>query len=175
MADGIERCYLDTSLLTAATISIEHHDAAEAFCHQLVASDALVYISDLVRLEYLQAVRRLQEAVDAATRQEFQLQLWGTRPEVRRRWIDANVRQRDSLLDQFSQVREISVDSELVAEAQTLMATCNLESCDAAHVAACLAAGVPDLAAIDRHVARASQLLRIHIVRDPVTPLPTAT
>jgi predicted nucleic acid-binding protein len=149
--------------------SIEHHRASDAFCQQLFAANTPVYYSDLVRLEYAHFYRGLQSRVDAATRVRFRLHRWD-RQSVRARWMAYGFEQFDDLLRQFASAHEVALTRAIVDDARQLMIDYNLNSYDAAHVAAALAVGVPALAAVDGHFVRVASLLTVHIVRDPVVP-----
>lgn len=162
----MEACYLDTSFLTTAIYSsLKHHRAAAAFAQRLFADNTTVYISELVRLEFAQSLKKLCSQVDQATRDHFRLQHWD-RQDVRERWIEVGVSLLDSFLSQFNYV-ELSITPAIVEDACSLMGKVNLSSYDATHVALALAAGVSNLAANDDHFERASGLLTFHHTYDP--------
>jgi hypothetical protein len=121
----IASCYLDTSLTTTAIFTtIEHHQAAAGFCQQLFAFNATIYFSELLRLEYAEFFRRLQERVDAATRSHFRLQRWDL-PHVRARWLEHGFRRFEQFINQFAAAREVALTRAIIDDAHRLMATHN--------------------------------------------------
>ena len=165
--ESLQAVYFDTSLITTAAIqpAVEHHEAAISFCERTIAARSSVYFSELMRLEYAQALRALSTTVDEATRRAFRLHRWD-QVGVRRQWMEYGSQRLDVFLSQFDWV-EVALDRDAINAARDLMISCNLSSYDAAHVATALSLGITDLAAVDGHFERASHLLTIHTVRTP--------
>ena len=164
--ERISSCYLDTSLITAAMIeSVENHVAARDFCARLVADNATVWISELVRLEYLHFLRLICPKLAPEIIRQYGLNNWH-RIGVRRNWIALNMADFDAFMSQFAVAHELALTRGIVDEGQRLMIDLNLPSNDAAHVATALAVATRDIAAIDAHFSRAQGSLTVHIVRD---------
>lgn len=70
-------------------------------------------------------------------------------------------------MSEFTLVTEYGLTRTILDSATDLMASCNLGSYDAAHVATALAAGASEIAAVDGHFSRASHLIAVRIIRDP--------
>jgi predicted nucleic acid-binding protein len=91
--------YLDTSVLVSALVrTAPHTTACRSFCQQLIAANSRVYFSQFVRVELLQALRRLattQHNLAASVRSQYSLEQWGTDPGVRRAWLELGVREFD--------------------------------------------------------------------------------
>jgi predicted nucleic acid-binding protein len=79
----------------------------------------------------------------------------------------------DNLMAQANHVREIALDRAILGAANDLMATCNIGSYDAAHVATALAVGATEVAAVDGHFSRVSHLIPVRLIRDPQSASPS--
>jgi predicted nucleic acid-binding protein len=167
-SNPLEACYIDTSLIVAAvTAGIEHHSAANEFCQRLFRDGATVSFSELVRLEYLHALRQMvgsPNMLSAADKRKHGLQHWGNRRSVRANWLRHGVQQFESLVSQFTRAYEIRLTRGILDNATRIMSECNLDSYDATHVATTLQLGVTDLASIDEHFSRAARYIHPHII-----------
>lgn len=154
-------------MITAAlTVGTAHHRASMAFCNRLIADGAIVSFSELTTLEIMQFYRTLAGRLDTEAQRRQDLHHWDTRPHVRATWLERGFVQFQRLTASFDLARAMQLRRQLAVDARALMASCNLPSYDAAHVATALAASMTDLAAVDAHFARAGHLLHVHIVRD---------
>src|SRR5689334_18204414 len=94
--------YVDTSVFVGAIFQGAPHSAScYAFSQRLIAAQTHVYYSQLVRVELLQAVRRLattQHNLPLTVRARYRLDLWGSDENVRRAWIELGIREFDVLL-----------------------------------------------------------------------------
>src|SRR5215210_1816025 len=82
--------YLDTSVVVAAIIAGTPHSAASsAFCLSLAEQGSRVYFSQLLRLEYGEAIRRLvrRDQLPEDLRLRYDLARWDADVAVRRRWM----------------------------------------------------------------------------------------
>ncbi len=70
-------------------------------------------------------------------------------------------------MSEFPRVAEYGLTRTILDASNDLMASCNLGSYDAAHVATALAAGATEIAAVDGHFSRASHLIAVRLIRDP--------
>lgn len=67
----------------------------------------------------------------------------------------------------FTLVTEYGLTRTILDSASDLMASCNLGSYDAAHVATALASGATEIAAVDGHFSRVNHLIAVRLIRDP--------
>lgn len=166
----IHDVYLDTSVVAATVIAgSPHHLAARAFCDEIVRSELNVYISQFLSLELLQAIRTIATdpaALPEITRRCHRLERWGVDLDVREAWMDYGVREYDALCQSFVNFFEIPMRSEDWRNSIALMCQYHLKSYDACHAATALALGVHDLATIDAHFTRVSELT-VHLIRNP--------
>lgn len=84
--------YLDTSIVLAALLpGLAHSGPGLQFCDQLARQGSTVYFSQLLRLEIAQALRnvatRMPAQLSAHLRQQFRLDHWSIREDVRRGWM----------------------------------------------------------------------------------------
>ena len=134
------------------------------FARQLFDAGTVIYVSQLVRLEYAHSLKRLAPKLDEETQRRFQLHLWD-RQRVRERWMTHGFGLLNDFLDQFAYA-ELGMTHQVVDDALRLIGTINLESYDAAHAALALAAEVRNFATIDTHFMRPQGMLTVHIVHD---------
>ncbi len=103
--------YLDTSVFVGAiTRGAPHAAACTDFCQQLIQVGTAVYYSQLVRIELLQAMRRLattQHNLPATTRARYRLDLWGVDPTVRGAWLQLAITGFEALLSKLATTVEV--------------------------------------------------------------------
>src|SRR5437867_4510477 len=99
--------------------------ASTRFCRALADGAAVVYFSQVVRLDLARALRRLATKPDklpANTRDEYQLEQWGSNPLVRQCWLTRGVRRFQAFLDQFAEVVEVPLTTHVWLQSVDLMA-----------------------------------------------------
>lgn len=159
--------YLDTSVITTALVeSIGHHRAALDYCQRLGAERSSVCYSELLRLEYAHFLRVLPAQLDPVTIRTYDLHRWD-RLSVRERRFRRGWEQFDTFMSGFTLVTEYGLTRTILDSASDLMASCNLGSYDAAHVATALASGATEIAAVDGHFSRVNHLIAVRLIRDP--------
>jgi len=134
----------------------------------LADSATVVYFSQVVRLDLARALRRLATKPDklaANTRDEYQLDQWGSNPMVRQRWLSRGVRRFQAFLDQFGEVVEIPLTTHVWLQSVDLMAFEALDGSDALHLASARAIGVGDFATTDDDFRRITYPV-VHLIRD---------
>jgi predicted nucleic acid-binding protein len=162
--------YLDTSVLVSALVrTAPHTTACRSFCQQLIAANSRVYFSQFVRVELLQALRRLattQHNLAASVRSQYSLEQWGTDPGVRRAWLELGVREFDALIRRFHAVVELPWTFDAWQASIQIMIQHGLQASDALHVATAQEYGLRHLAAVDDDYRRVPGL-SFWLVRDP--------
>jgi predicted nucleic acid-binding protein len=159
-------CYLDTSLLVAATTTEDvNHKVAREYCSQLATDGATIYVSQFTRLEYAHFLRTLVGRLDPEIARRDGLHRWEQNAAVRSRWIVNGLTALDDLMSQFAVQREIPVTGPIVEHALRIMSTANLSSYDSVHVASAISSNASVLAATDNHFLRAGRLIDVRIVR----------
>jgi predicted nucleic acid-binding protein len=93
------------------------------------------------------------------------LQHWGTRTDVRERWLRHGLHLFEQLIDQFSRAFVIPLNDAIIDRGVTLMARYHLKSYDAIHVASAIEAGLSDIAATDGDFARVTEIT-VHLTFD---------
>jgi predicted nucleic acid-binding protein len=160
--------YLDTSLVCAAVVrGSRYHVAARAYCEALVAGRIRVYMSQMLRIELLQAMRALAtvpESLPGSIRRQFRLSHWGNDLEVRDAWMQTGLAQFEDWSNQFSEVYELSVDLPAWEQVAALMTRYHLNSYDALHAATAIEAGISTLATLDRDFSRVTRL-NVEVIR----------
>jgi predicted nucleic acid-binding protein len=170
--------YLDTSIVVAATIAgIAHAGPSQQFCERLGIFGARVYVSTLLRLEFVNALRSLalprnprRPRLPEATRQQFRLQDWETAAAVREAWMGFGEQQLEAFFDQFAEAIELPLRAGTAARTVALMCQYNMKSYDAVHVAVATENGLRDFASTDREF-RPVQGLQLWLARDDEPPL----
>lgn len=160
--------YLDTSVTAGAVLAgTRHSEAALAFCRQLAENGNRVFFSQILRLEFSEAIRRVAQRgeLPGDTMREWELDRWDRSMRVRERWLSFGVEQLEALLAEFREVLELPFLLETWQASIDVMAKYGLRSLDAVHVATAMATGLSDLATIDRHLSRVADL-RVWLVRD---------
>lgn len=155
------RIYLDTSVAVAALfIGTQHYAVARAYFERLFAANTVICFSDLLRVELLQAARRIGTTpglLPESTRRRHRLQHWGRLADAREAWLRYGLDEFEALLDQFYGVDEYALTPAIFSASVTLMAQHNLKSYDALHVATARAVGAPRLVTLDRDYAAVTQ------------------
>ena len=98
----------------------------------------------------------------------YDLDLWGTNPLIRQRWLSNGVRRFNTLLSQFAAVVEVPTNVDRWLESLDLMASEGLEPTDALHLASARYAGIADFFTADSDFRRIAWP-QIHLIRDPAT------
>src|SRR4051812_23926118 len=104
--------YLDTSIVVAATIAgISHSSPSQAFCEALGVFGTRLYVSELLYVEFANALRSLasprnhrRPRLSEQCRQQFGLDNWLTAEAVRHGWVQFGQQQLDGFLQQFTEV-----------------------------------------------------------------------
>jgi predicted nucleic acid-binding protein len=163
--------YLDTSIvLTALLPGLAHSGPGLQFCEQLARQGSTVYFSQLLRLEIAQALRnvatRSPAQLSVHLRQQFQLDPWSAREDVRRGWMTYGRGQLEAFIQQFVEVIELPFDRATWEHSIDLMCRYQLKSYDAVHVARAEQYGLQHVATTDREYL-VVQSPRIWLIRDP--------
>jgi predicted nucleic acid-binding protein len=160
-------CYLDTSTLTTAIFEpVPHHQAALAYCEQLVQSRASIVVSDLVFLEFWHFLRGYSGRVAQPIARAEGLHRWERSVTVPARWMETGTAKLTTFLGRFAHVREEALTRSIIDAAQLLITSHNQPANDAANVITALSSGATQLAAVDGHFDRAASLLQVTILRD---------
>jgi predicted nucleic acid-binding protein len=145
--------YLDTSVFASAVVrTAPHRTACVAFCRELIAANSRVYFSQLVRVELLQALRRLattQHNISPAMRARYRLDQWGSDATVRRAWIELGTAGFEALLSRFRAAIELPWSVNSWRDSMELMIRHGLQAYDAVHVATAQEWRLRALAAVD--------------------------
>lgn len=139
---------------------MEHHVVASDFAVGLANSGSAIYFSQLLRVELLQALRKIgtdPNGLRESVRRKNRLQHWGRIESVRENWLRFGLSQFDTFLIQFRAAYELAMTPEIVASAVGLMARHNLKSNDAVHLATARAAGVTQIVTLDRDFSSVTQ------------------
>lgn len=164
--------YVDTGFVAAAMMQgVLHHHAAREFCKSLVDSSSHVAFSNLLRVEFLQALVAIgndPSQLPGRVRRRYKLHRWGNADAIRLRWLENGMSLLDELFDQFAQASEVAIEPAIVDRAVLSMALHKLRSYDAIHVATAEALGIRDIATCDSDFLRVDgeNGLRIHLIRD---------
>lgn len=161
--------YLDAGVIVGAIFSgTPDADACRAFCEELADARARIYFSQVVRLDYAHALRRLATKPDklpAIIRTQFRLDRWGSNPLVRQLWFAAGLRQLNAFLAIFGGYVEVPLTTEMWEKSLEFMAVESLDARDAMHLAVARTIGISDFATTDGDFRRI-QHPRIHLIRD---------
>jgi predicted nucleic acid-binding protein len=164
--------FLDTSVVVGAMFpGTPDADACSRFCRDLVVARSHVYFAQVLRLDLARALRRLATKADKlppGMREEYQLDLWGTNPLVRQRWLTRGARRFDDFLSQFIESVELPLTTDLWRRGLTIMGVEGLDATDALHLAAARQIGIADFATTDRDFRQVADP-RIHLIRDDAT------
>ena len=160
--------YLDTSVVVAATIVSSPLSAAgNAFCAALEIHRSRIYFSQVLRLEFSQAVRNLatrRAQLPDEVRRQHQLDHWDTSDAVRHHWMQFGIAQLEGILNSF-EVIELPFETEIWERSVEIMALNQLKSLDAVHVATARAYGLRHFATLDDDFNRIVDL-RVWLIRD---------
>jgi predicted nucleic acid-binding protein len=161
--------HLDTSVIIGAMfLGTPDSSACSSFCRVLADGGTVVYFSQVVRLDLARALRRLATKPDKLrmnTRDEYQLDQWGSNPLVRQRWLTRGVRRFQAFLDQFVEVVEVPLTTHVWLQSIDLMAFEALDGSDALHLASARAIGVGDFATTDEDFRRITYPT-VHLLRN---------
>lgn len=166
---GLTDVLLDTSVVAAAMVpGLPHAAACAAFCGQLAAEGTIVYYSRIVRLEFGQVWSRLPFStyLSPEMQRRFYLGAWDKDPAVRTRWMAHGVDELDRFFAEFDETFELPFDLTTWRASIDIMGRHRLRAHDAMHVASARAARVADVATLDDHFRRVSDL-RIHLLHRP--------
>ena len=145
--------YLDTSVFASAIVrTAPHRTACVTFCRELIAANGRIYFSQLVRVELLQALRRLattQRNISPAMRTRYRLDQWGSDPAIRRAWLELGTAGFQALLGRFRAAVELPWSVNTWQDSMELMIRQGLQAHDALHVATAQERGIRALAAVD--------------------------
>jgi predicted nucleic acid-binding protein len=154
--------YLDTSVITAAIVQgSAHHRAAREYCDALVSSASRVYISRLVRIELLRAIRILAavpENLPGSVRRRHRMGHWGNDIVVHEQWMRSGIERCEALPGDFIEMYELPLDYPDWDRVAELMAAFHLSSYDAVHVATAFEAGIHTIASVDADYTRVTSL-----------------
>lgn len=174
---AVEDLYVDSSLLTAATLAGTHHSqAAAVFFDQLLQPPVRLYFSHLVRYEFLRALERLATSrtlLAPEVRAVHALDEWDS-AHVRQRWFEFGMQQLDEFVSSIGEVFELPIDQTLYRSALEIMSTYRLNSYDALHVATALRVGLVDFASCDRDFERV-EAMRVYYVTNRSLGLSSAS
>ncbi len=159
--------YLDTAFVVNALFGHESGESASARgLAELVSSGGTAYFSEILRVEYFQALRRLatRGRVSTSTLDSFSLQRWNE-AEVRRRWLRLGHKELDRFISHLPESVEIPLNRQIIEESVDLMATYALGSLDAVHLATALHYQIPFVWTCDDHFERVDDPF-VEIIRD---------
>ena len=162
--------YLDTGLIVAALSpgTPDARAAREFFAH-LIAARSHAYVSQIMRIEFVQAVRKLAVKADRLppnVRARHSLDQWASNRTVREQWLTHNVTALHALLATFDEVIEIPITLAIWEQSIQVMAQENLDSQDAIHIATARHLGLNHLATTDSDLRRLKDI-RVWLIRDP--------
>lgn len=140
-----------------------------SFVDQLIRDKTVIYLSQLVRPELLQAlvgIANTPGVLPQGVRRAHKLHRWGDLEHVREQWLQQGLHDFEVLRGDFTAVYEVGVDPELSDASALLMARYNLKSYDALHVASSVVVGVADLATLDTDFMRVAgrEPLRVYLI-----------
>jgi predicted nucleic acid-binding protein len=162
--------YLDTGLIVAAlSPGTPDAQAARQFLAHLIAARSHVYVSQIMRIEFAQAVRKLAVKTDRlppSVRARHSLDQWISNSLVREQWMTHNASLLRSLLTRFNELIEIPITLSICENSLHVMAQENLDSQDAIHVATARFLGLTHLATTDGDLRRLKDF-RVWLIRDP--------
>ncbi len=144
--------YVDTDFLIACLIATQpHHQRCSDFMVRLLRRDSTtLYLSSLSWMELAHFVLRadFRDRQPPDIRRQYRLDQWEN-PDVRTEWLFTMISRVEAMLQPFDW-NELSLTSRIRRTAIGYMAGHNLGAHDAVHLASAVAAGVADLASLDR-------------------------
>lgn len=167
---AIQAVYLDTSLIVAAVAQREQRPTVASFLETLLQNDAIVFVSELARVELGHAVKAIANdpaAITERERRKWRLHRWGDLQPVRKDWYEHCFANYDVLLAQFTSAEEVALNRSIIESAVDLMAVFQIDSNDAIHAATALAVGASSLATLDADFLKLASIpgLAIHLIR----------
>jgi len=163
--------YLDTSVIVAATIiGSPLSTASGTFCTSLEDHGTRIYFSQVLRIEFSQAIRNLatrRTQLPEEVRREHGLDDWERNDVIRQRWMRFGISQLETFLDGF-EVIELPFVTGIWEQSIEIMALDQLKSLDAIHIATARAYGLRHFATLDNDFNRVSDL-RVWLIRDDET------
>ena len=153
-----QHVYLDTNVIVYALVrGMAHSDICLDACQRLIDNGSSVYIANLTRLEFLQAVRGLanSQSLPEDTRQKFGLDQWED-TVVREQWFNFWTNQFDQFLDAFDVYHELPYRPESWWHVSKTMADGPMAAYDAFHLSTAILYGISDLWTTDNGFSRAS-------------------
>ena len=164
--------HLDTGIAIAATFPATLHSiGARDLCQRLIHQGCTVYFSQVLRLEFTEAVRKLATIhgrVPPEVRRRFRLDDWERDVTVRRGWLLFAVDRLESLLLRFTEVYEIPFDHSIWLRSVEGMAERQLRSHDAIHLATAYENRLACFATTDDEFLKVPNL-DVRLIRDPLT------
>jgi predicted nucleic acid-binding protein len=164
--------YLDSGVAIAATFPATLYAiGARDLCQRLIQQGATVYFSQILRLEFTEAVRKLatiQGRVPPEVRRQFRPDDWELDVAVRRRWLLFAVDRLESLLLRFANVYEIPFERSIWLRSVEIMAERQLRSHDAIHLATAYENRLTCVATTDDEFLKVPDL-DVRLIRDPLT------
>jgi predicted nucleic acid-binding protein len=155
-----DELYLDTDFIVGCLERTDPHHARCAAFMRHVASGArtMLYISSLSWLEFIHTItrERFREIASAELRQRFRLDHWDE-ASVRRAYVAQLTSDFEVLLSQCDWT-EVWLTPAIRADAIDMIATYNLNTHDAVHLATMRDMGVVHLASLDRGFRRVDGL-----------------
>jgi predicted nucleic acid-binding protein len=159
--------FLDTDLVVNAVIhGLQNSESCRLACSRLLTSGSRVFYSQVLRIEYMQAIRRLATKRQLPTYlyDEFELSRWSER-DVRERWMFSGFDQLRAFLGAFPMSVELALNDVIVREALGLMGRYSLGSLDAVHLATALHYEIPVFWTCDDHFQWVDDLV-VEIIRE---------
>lgn len=170
--------YVDSSVLVGAVVAgLPDSAACLKYCGEIAAAGTRVYFSELLYLEFANALAMLARrphllaTLEQSLRDRYRLEQWTNDAGIRRAWLNFGERELDRLLEEFDEYVVVPIDGQLIENAVSIMADCNLQSNDALHVATARMQQVPALATTDGAFENARELVKVILVRD-APPVP---
>ncbi|HEY7061944.1 MAG TPA: type II toxin-antitoxin system VapC family toxin [Chloroflexota bacterium] len=161
--------YLDTSIFVSAIIEdAPHFQACTAFCQNLISANTQVYFSQIVRVELLQALRRLATTrtnLTSAMRAQYRLDDWGSDVQVRRDWLELGITEFEVLVYRLRTAVELPWSLATWRASAQLMVQYGLQARDALHASTAQERGIHALAAVDADYRRVP-VLDFWLIRD---------
>ena len=160
--------YLDTDVVVNCLIEdLRHSQACLQAMEHLGYSGSTVWISQLLRVEYLQAVRSIatQGRAPSQLSKTFDLDNW-VDSRVREAWLRHCWELLDEYIGILPSVVELPITRNEIDRAPYLMARFALRSQDALHLATALHYDIPVFWTCDDHFQRVDDL-SVEVIRNP--------
>jgi predicted nucleic acid-binding protein len=155
-----EDVFLDTSFIVNAVFqNLPGSSACIRATDKVILNQSVIYCSELLRLEYAQALRRLatKRRLPQEFHVRFELDRWAD-ANIRHRWLEYGLSELESYLRGLPTVIELPYTTHLFRATATYMAEYSLGSLDAVHLATALHYEIPVFWTCDDHFDRVDEI-----------------